>query len=297
MAETNNVFISWSGERSKRVAEALREWLPNVLQAAKPWLSRSDIEKGARSLDEIGRALEAMKVGIICLTPENLTAEWILFESGALSKTQDAQTRVCTYLLFGLTHGNVRPPLGMFHGTTADKEDTRKLIHTINKHLDATVTDERLDKTFEKWWPDLAEKLETASKAAETVAPKRSSDEMLAEILEFTRAMTPQILGLVRDTELERRTREFLTGAAATWNTVSAAMNPTPVRGFRDISRSLAQDAAAHNAAAPNSGGTSNAAFYGEDGKEALAENTADSKAPDQKNKKGPRIARGPGDK
>lgn len=275
MAETNNVFISWSGERSKRVAEALREWLPNVLQAAKPWLSRSDIEKGARSLDEIGRALEAMKVGIICLTPENLTAEWILFEAGALSKTQDAKTRVCTYLLFGLQHENVRPPLGMFHGTTADKEDTRKLVHTINKHLDVNVTDERLDKTFEKWWPDLEEKLEAASKAVEAVAPKRSSDEMLAEILELTRAMTPQILGLARDTELERRTREFLTGAAAAWNMV-----PTPVRGFTDVRRALAQDAA--------NSGTSDAYFFGE----ALPETTkAQSKSTpntDQKNKKGP---------
>ena len=156
MTDTGNVFISWSGERSKRAAEALREWLGTVLQNARPWMSETDIEKGSRGLDEIARALEGMKVGIICLTPENLTAEWILYEAGALSKTLDAKTRVCTYLLAGLESANLKAPLSLFQWTKANKDDTRKLIHTINKHLDATpVPDGRLDSTFEKGWPDL----------------------------------------------------------------------------------------------------------------------------------------------
>src|SRR5437879_13172271 len=107
MADMNdryNIFISWSGQRSKWAADALRDWLPLVLQAAKPWMSEADIDKGSRGLDEVGRALEGMKIGIICLTPENLNARWILYEAGALSKTVDAKTRLCTYLLPGLTH-------------------------------------------------------------------------------------------------------------------------------------------------------------------------------------------------
>lgn len=209
MGDANNVFISWSGERSRAAAEALRGWIPIVLQAAKPWMSETDIEKGSRGLDEVGRALEGMKVGIICLTPENLTSEWISFEAGALSKTLDTKTRVCTYLLAGLQPQDVEPPLGLFQATRAEKEDTRKLIHTINKHLDVTpVADDNLNTLFAKMWPDLEDKLSALPKPEKIVTATRSPEEILAEILELTRAMAPAVQAVSH----EARVRQ-LTGA------------------------------------------------------------------------------------
>jgi hypothetical protein len=188
MSDTDNVFISWAGERSKRAAEALHEWLPIVLQSARPWMSTITIDKGSRGLEEVVKALEGMKVGIICLTPENLTAEWILFEAGALSKTLDAKTRVCTYLLAGLLPQNVKQPLGMFQWTRADKDDTRKLVRAINKALDTPpVPDANLDAAFEALWPRLEEKLSALPVTESIVQEQRSADEMVAEILELNR--------------------------------------------------------------------------------------------------------------
>ena len=201
MVEPHNVFISWSGDRSRCAAEALREWLGTLLQSARPWMSDTDIEKGSRGLDEIARALEGMKVGIICLTPENINAEWILYEAGALSKTLDAKTRVCTYLLAGLESKNLKPPLGLFQWTRADKTDTQKLIHTINKHLDVTpVQDNRLNNNlFDKMWPELDAKLAALPAPLGALPPPRGNGEMIAEILELTRAMAPKIQEIRRD--------------------------------------------------------------------------------------------------
>ncbi len=64
------VFISWSGEQSRIVAEALRDWLPDVIQAIEPFLSSHDIPKGARWGLELAHELEGTSVGIICLTSE-----------------------------------------------------------------------------------------------------------------------------------------------------------------------------------------------------------------------------------
>src|SRR5205809_1046878 len=110
MADTYNVFISWSGERSEGVAKALYDWLPMVLQTAKPWISKEDIETGSRGLEQLGKALEAMSVGVICLTPENVEKPWIHFEAGALSKTMGDKTRVCPYLFGGLRAEQVGLP-------------------------------------------------------------------------------------------------------------------------------------------------------------------------------------------
>ena len=112
MDKSHNVFISWSGQRSAAVANFLREWLPSVIQAARPWVSSHSIEAGSRNQDEIAKALQGCKCGITCLAPENLTATWILYEAGALSKTIDEKTRLCTYLLGGLQPQEVPPPLG-----------------------------------------------------------------------------------------------------------------------------------------------------------------------------------------
>ncbi|MCX9013096.1 MAG: toll/interleukin-1 receptor domain-containing protein [Candidatus Methanoperedens sp.] len=153
------VFISWSGERSKAVANALHDWIPYVINAVQPWMSEVDIDKGARWYIELANQLEDAQVGIICLTPDNLNAPYILFEAGALSKKLE-KTYVCTYL-FGVGPEDITGPLEHFQHTKADKNDTRKLIYTINKALQEQALKEELLKTaFEKWWPDLEEKLD-----------------------------------------------------------------------------------------------------------------------------------------
>lgn len=53
------LFLSWSGEKSHKVALIFKEWIPSVIQLVKE--------------------LETSTFGIIFVTTENLEAPWIHF--------------------------------------------------------------------------------------------------------------------------------------------------------------------------------------------------------------------------
>src|ERR1041384_6035188 len=185
------LFISWSGERSKAVAEALRYWLPKVIQALEPWMSADDIDKGMRWRSGIATELEQSSVGIICLTRENLDSTWIHFEAGALSKQRE-NTYVCTFL-FGLGPADIREPLAQFQATTDKREDVRKLIFSINRSLnELQLPESELNESFAVWWPKLEERLKAIPPSTPSKEPIRSDREILDEILGLVRAKAPQ---------------------------------------------------------------------------------------------------------
>lgn len=207
MADEYNLFISWSGPRSLIAAEALRDWLPSLIQVARPWLSASDLDKGTLWPAEIMSALETVKAGIICLTPENLKEEWLLFEAGALAKARDLKSRVWTYVLADLEIKDLRDPLKMFNATTDDEKDTRKLIHSINKYLGATVAEKRLDHLFDKLWPDFEEKLKTIPEKPPTSLPEQTPEQAATLALELLRTLAPKILDIAAEADLAKRKR------------------------------------------------------------------------------------------
>lgn len=182
------VFISWSGELSRKLGEALRNWLPASLQYVKPYFSPDDIEKGAKWNSEIAKELETSDVGVICLTQDNTENPWILFESGALSKSLD-KARVCT-LLFNLDAADVKGPLTSFQATKFVREDFKRLVSTINNTAgDAKLETSVLDSVFEMWWPRLEEQVAEILKTHDkgTKRERRPERDILEEILELTR--------------------------------------------------------------------------------------------------------------
>lgn len=197
----NNVLLSWSGERSRKMAQALYEWLPTVIQAVNPWLSVEDIQKGTRWNDEVATQLQQQRVGIICLTSDNLNAPWLLYEAGALFKA-GGRARICTYLL-DIKPSDLTYPLAQFQATTVDKEETKKLLHTINGALGARgIQDKTIDKQFDLYWSELQKKLDEIPKLSQEKVPKRSQLEMTEEILELVRAQARDSLTRLIDSEM-----------------------------------------------------------------------------------------------
>ena len=190
-----NVFISWSGEISHKFALALKDWLPNVIQQLKPFVSSVDIDKGSIWFGDIGERLSnEYQFGILCLNPINYNEPWILFEAGALFKGLQGKSKVAP-LLIGLKNTDVKPPLSQFNMTVAEKEDMKKLIKSINNYLgESKLVDKTIETTFDKFWPDLEPAIENAiadigkAKGANVSSiANRTQGDMIEEILENTR--------------------------------------------------------------------------------------------------------------
>src|SRR4051812_35042418 len=93
-----NIFISWSGTRSKQIANLFRDNLKYFIQSVVPWVSTQDIEKGTLWMSQISKSLKGSNIGIICVTLENKEQPWLLFEAGALNKGL-SKSRVCPFLI------------------------------------------------------------------------------------------------------------------------------------------------------------------------------------------------------
>lgn len=180
------VFLSWSGARSKYLAESLRGWLRKALQSVQPWMSNEDIAAGSRWLAEVSFELNDAKVGILCVVPENQVSPWLLFEAGALSKTLD-QTYVCP-LLYEMNPGQLSGPITQFQATTFNNEGMLKLLQMLNQALgDNSIPETALADVLRVWWPELEELLSKMPPATEPEVPQRAENDMLEEILEISR--------------------------------------------------------------------------------------------------------------
>ena len=184
------VFISWSGQLSGKLAHSLREWLPKVIQSLQPYYTPFDVDKGARWLPDITNELNDTTVGLLCMTQDNVSGDWILFEAGALSKTLDAAC-VCP-ILFGIRPTDMSGPLKQFQATRFEKPDFRKMMTTINSRLgEQQLPEKTLETAFDKWWPDLETEInEILFEQPETDEPLRSDRDLLEELLEITRRQT-----------------------------------------------------------------------------------------------------------
>lgn len=188
------VFLSWSGNRSKEVANLLSDWLCCVIQAARPWISTRDLDRGSLWFGEINDQLKDTTVGIICLTQENKNRPWILFEAGALAKGLST-ARVCT-LLVDLQPKDIEDPLAQFNHTFPVRDSILGLVKTLNSTLATNGLDGRiLEQVFNTYWPQFEEKFSQIIKTTENApdTKPRPKEDVLGEILENTRMLSNRI--------------------------------------------------------------------------------------------------------
>lgn len=197
------VFISWSGKRSKALANALRDWLPMVLQYVEPWISDKDISAGDRWAQAIAGELESSNFGIICITPENLHSEWVLFESGALSKSM-LDSKVVP-LLYGLELSDLSGPLSQFQAQKMEESGVMEIVKAINKASETKTSDQIVDQLVPALWPRLQEALQNIPETESHEKHMRPQHEILEELVTGVRGINSRM----RDIEPELTDRDM----------------------------------------------------------------------------------------
>ena len=172
---SGNVFICWSGERSKRLASELRELLIEVVPGLdKRVFISTQLEKGVRWFDVLMRELEQAQAGVVCLNAENLRSPWLHFEAGALAKRLNASppgnttkatangspeaSHLFTYL-HGVSADRLTGPLAAYQSSSATREDTWRLITSLTDAIGASNA-ARVE-LFDQAWPVFERHLKT----------------------------------------------------------------------------------------------------------------------------------------
>lgn len=147
------IFLSWSGEESRKLAAVFRDWIATVIQSAEPWMSEEDIRKGQRWSSELTQRLAEDGYGIIFVTPMNLERPWLMFEAGALAKS--LENRVSP-LLFGLNKSDLaNNPLNMFQATDFTKAEVKRLAQSIASTEASRISEQVIDQSVEAFWEKL----------------------------------------------------------------------------------------------------------------------------------------------
>jgi predicted Zn finger-like uncharacterized protein len=153
------IFLSWSGDQSLALAEALDGWLPLINPAFDVWFSRN-ISPGERWNEIVHQAISESAFGIVCVTPNCLQSSWLMFEAGALTHARD-HCQVVPYLALVNPSDLEGTPLGFFQSKKATRQDTLDLILALNASLgDSTsLPESRIHRLFEKLWPELEDQI------------------------------------------------------------------------------------------------------------------------------------------
>jgi hypothetical protein len=189
------IFLSWSGERSKYVAEQLSDWLPVVIQETETFMSEHDIEAGSRWSKEIDEKLDRTDFGILLVTPENQYEPWLVHEAGALGKSVE-ESRVVP-LLIDMEPSDLDWPLARFQAVRLEEEGIRELISSLNDSLgEEQLEGGVLQKSFSAHWSGLEEKIgdipdppqqDSSSEENDWAEVQRRQEEKVSEVLELVR--------------------------------------------------------------------------------------------------------------
>ncbi|WP_412162284.1 toll/interleukin-1 receptor domain-containing protein [Curtobacterium flaccumfaciens] len=176
-----DVFISWSGDKSKYVAGALYEYLPKVIQGLDVFFSDQDIPSGSTWLSEIQSHLNTAKYGIVCVTPDNTEAPWLYFEAGAISRQTGEPVSRVSPLAIDMSKETLPSPLQGYNAIDLNEDGFVKMVKSIHETIKSPAPWPTIEDAARYHWSLMEPKFKDMPSSA-TPAPAFDLQEAIIEI-------------------------------------------------------------------------------------------------------------------
>lgn len=202
-----DVFLSWSTERSKKLANIFNEWICNVLPTIETYISTEQIGPGERWSANIGKGLETNFMGIFFMVEENIDSPWLNFEAGAISKNIE-DSKVIP-LLHNLKPEQINGPIAQFQAKLIDEKiDILAIVKQINNGItdERKINNEKLIKLFDKWYPDFIEEYEKF--CVDNPEPVQTKEKESLNLLD-SQDQIGEILNIVRNINRSESRRTY----------------------------------------------------------------------------------------
>jgi hypothetical protein len=151
------VFISWSGEYARAVAELLKTHIESVNQRVQVFVSSQSIKAGSVWFDVIMGELDETGYGIVCVTKSHKDRPWLLFEAGAMASKFRLEG-VVPLLIDASNADLTNSPLVNFNAISIGRDSIAEIHSLINERMAdsplGSLENSRLMKSFESDWPD-----------------------------------------------------------------------------------------------------------------------------------------------
>ena len=151
-----NIFISQSGDLSKKIAEVFSDWIKSYFKDAKVFVSSNTIDGGKIWFENILENLREADFAISILTKENHSKPWINYEYGALVeilRSKGIDSSKIVPILFGITPDDIsKEPIQQYQCIIwSDKEKIQKMFSSINSLNEEKKLDSDFTAKFEEY--------------------------------------------------------------------------------------------------------------------------------------------------
>lgn len=195
------IFISWSGERSNKIAKDLADWLVTFESMLNIFVSSTEISKGSIWFEEISSFAKQANLGIIVITQENVSSAWLNFESGIIFGNI-GESKVIPLLVDGNIKLLDKSPLMLFQAMDSSKASVLELVKQINRGIERKRSESQIEKLFDLMWPDIESTF--VKNRLENSAVEKTEQAIFAESQWVLSGMGKGVHEVVRDSTTVR---------------------------------------------------------------------------------------------